>query len=59
VIACSQCGTEAEGADLDAGFVPLGWMVDHDDQRRVTVVCPACARHHARAIEGKLDPSWW
>ncbi len=57
--ACARCGAEAEGADLAVGIVPLGWMVEHDAQRRVTVVCPACARRHARDIEGKLDASWW
>ena len=57
--ACTQCGAVAEGADLDAGVVPLGWMVDRDAARGVTLVCPACARRHARAIEGKLDAAWW
>jgi hypothetical protein len=56
--ACGRCGAEAEGADLALGIVPLGWMVEHD-RERVTVVCPACARRHARDIEGKLDASWW
>jgi hypothetical protein len=59
MVACSQCGAEAQGADLARGIVPLGWMVEHDTRRRVTVVCPACARRHTRAIEGKLDASWW
>jgi hypothetical protein len=47
------------GADLDAGLVPLGWMVDRDAARGITLVCPACARRHARAIEGQLDAAWW
>jgi hypothetical protein len=57
--ACVRCGAEAEGADLASGVVPLGWMVDRDPDRGVTLVCPACAHRHARDIEGKLDASWW
>jgi hypothetical protein len=29
------------------------------DARGDRVVCPACAREHVRAIEGKLDQAWW
>jgi IS5 family transposase len=25
----------------------------------VVILCPACAREHARSIEAKLDPDWW
>jgi endogenous inhibitor of DNA gyrase (YacG/DUF329 family) len=56
VIACSQCGRSPEGDEGDA--VPFDWMTDRD-RGRVTVVCPACARQHSRAIEGKLDQAWW
>ena len=59
VIACVRCGAPAEGADLARGIVPLGWMVDREAGGPVTVVCPGCARRHARDIEGKLDGSWW
>jgi hypothetical protein len=59
MVACTRCGTPAEGADPAAGVVPLGWMVDRDARRGVTLVCPDCARRHARDIEGKLDASWW
>jgi hypothetical protein len=59
VTACTRCGAEAEGADLAEGIMPLGWMVERDGRRGVTVVCPDCARRHARDIEGKLDASWW
>lgn len=61
VIACAQCGRFPDGADApDAGqdAVPFDWMTDTDRGRR-TVVCPQCARRHARAIEGKLDRAWW
>jgi Zn finger protein HypA/HybF involved in hydrogenase expression len=57
MIACSQCGAVP---DEPAAGVPLGWTVEHDRARsRHTVVCPACTRRHARAIEGKLDQAWW
>jgi hypothetical protein len=29
------------------------------DHVAVTVVCPACAHRHARAIEGGLEQAWW
>ena len=59
VIVCAVCGAPAEGADLAGGIVPWGWMVDREAGGPVTVVCPGCARRHARDIEGKLDGSWW
>jgi len=58
MVTCSQCGAQAEGLDPDTP--PLGWMVERDSLTgRTTVVCPDCARRHARAIEGKLDQAWW
>jgi hypothetical protein len=57
MVACSQCGATAD-AEPDA--VPLGWMVEVDRRSgRRSATCPACARRHVRAIEGKLDSEWW
>ena len=55
---CSQCGVVAPAEDGPAP-VPLGWTLERDGQGRITAVCPACTRLHARAIECKLDASWW
>ena len=52
---CSACGTTA---DVPDGEVPLGWMVEREDAGTV-LVCSVCTREHVRAIEGKLDRSWW
>ncbi len=52
-LVCSRCGATAEGADA------LTWTVEYDRRRGRRAVCPACAREHIRAIEGKLDPEWW
>jgi hypothetical protein len=61
VIACSQCGIvplAPDGAAADAA--PIDWMVEREERTgRVTVVCPACVRRHARSIEGGLDQAWW
>jgi hypothetical protein len=57
VIACSQCGRSPD-SDVGEDVVPYDWMTDRD-RGRLTVVCPACARQHSRAIEGKLDQAWW
>jgi hypothetical protein len=56
---CSGCG-RTPGADepvTDAG-VPWTWSVSRDGDRE-TVLCPDCAREHARSIEAKLDDEWW
>jgi hypothetical protein len=57
VTSCSQCGVEA--GDDESGVVPLGWMFERQGQGPIIATCPACTRVHARAIEGKLDASWW
>jgi hypothetical protein len=56
--ACSQCG-ETPPTDATGEAVLLGWMVERGRDDSTTVVCPACAHRHARAIEGGLDQAWW
>jgi hypothetical protein len=56
---CSGCG-RPPGADepvTDAG-TPWTWSVARDENAE-TVLCPHCAREHARSIEAKLDEEWW
>jgi hypothetical protein len=58
MVTCARCGTQEEGPGPDTA--PLGWMVERDSRTgRTAAVCPACARRHARSIEGKLDQAWW
>jgi hypothetical protein len=68
VVVCAMCRVEAEPVDEPAEpdepggslVAPLGWMVERDARTgRVTALCAACARRHARSIEGKLDQAWW
>jgi hypothetical protein len=51
---CSVCGATV---DVPDGEVPLGWTLEREGV--AVLVCPACTREHVRAIEGKLDRSWW
>jgi hypothetical protein len=54
---CSGCGASARDAGaLDA--VPLDWSTAVEAGRPLTF-CPRCTRDNIRAIEGKLDSSWW
>ncbi|WP_237319990.1 hypothetical protein [Streptomyces sp. JJ36] len=48
---CYRCGAVAEGR-------PVTWVcsVENGDRR---YFCPECSRAHIRAIEGRLDSSWW
>jgi hypothetical protein len=52
---CSACGTTV---DVPDGEVPFGWTIEREDGR-MELLCPVCTRDHVRAIEGKLDRSWW
>ncbi|MFF4949347.1 hypothetical protein ACWC2K_22025 [Streptomyces chattanoogensis] len=48
---CAGCGAVAEGP-------PPTWTcsVENGEHR---YFCEACARENIRAIEGRLDSSWW
>ncbi|WP_455356043.1 hypothetical protein [Streptomyces sp. SYSU K217416] len=51
-VVCSRCGkTSAEGA-------PPTWTCSMESGRRL-YFCDGCARANLRAIESRLDSSWW
>ncbi|MEV0111819.1 hypothetical protein AB0H77_00995 [Streptomyces sp. NPDC050844] len=50
-LVCSRCGTVADGA-------PLTWTCSVENGTR-RYFCESCARENLRAIEGRLDSSWW
>jgi hypothetical protein len=52
---CSRCGTQERCAD---GGLPAGWSMEVAD-KRVTYMCPTCARANLRAIEAKLPEEYW
>lgn len=57
---CTLCGRVAD--PLRDGDPPLGWCVDRIEAHggeRTRWVCPECTRSHVRAIEAKLEHSWW
>jgi len=51
-VSCSLCGTTVPEA-------PISWMLETEPRRGQRWVCDRCAREHVRAIESKLDQSWW
>lgn len=55
---CAHCGTSRSAADP---MTALAWVSDRSEgvARGVRWMCPACARTHARDIEGKLPTEWW
>ncbi|MFF5388934.1 hypothetical protein ACFY5H_11240 [Streptomyces sp. NPDC013012] len=48
---CARCGRTAD-------TLPLTWTCSVEDDRRV-YFCEECSRANLRAIEGRLDSSWW
>ncbi|WP_189783863.1 hypothetical protein [Streptomyces capitiformicae] len=50
-LVCARCGATAEVPQ------PL-WLCSMENGRR-HYFCGACARENLRAIEGRLDSSWW
>nr|WP_246257495.1 hypothetical protein [Amycolatopsis anabasis] len=54
--ACFRCGAVR---DPDADPVAaLAWVAERD-RGTLRWLCPACAREHARDIEGKLPGEYW
>ncbi|MDQ8702245.1 hypothetical protein RCO28_07030 [Streptomyces sp. LHD-70] len=51
-VVCSRCGARAEGEQV------TNWTCSVEDGMR-RYFCDDCARTHLRAIEGRLDSSWW
>jgi hypothetical protein len=49
---CSMCGITV----LER---PMTWMLEADARGGPNWVCDGCARQNLRAIESKLDRSWW
>ncbi|MFG2604529.1 hypothetical protein ACGFT2_13380 [Streptomyces sp. NPDC048514] len=49
---CARCGTPADDPQ------PVTWTCSVEDGVR-RYFCENCSRENLRAIEGRLDPSWW
>ncbi|MEW2413923.1 hypothetical protein AB0953_09370 [Streptomyces sp. NPDC046866] len=52
-VVCARCGTRAP-----AGVAPPTWTCSVENGAR-QYFCVDCARANLRAIEGRLDSSWW
>ncbi|MEU9362639.1 hypothetical protein AB0D35_31795 [Streptomyces sp. NPDC048301] len=52
-VVCARCGTVA-----DSGTPPPTWLCSVENGAR-QYFCEDCARTHIRAIESRLDSSWW
>ncbi|MET9916577.1 hypothetical protein ACFV1C_29970 [Streptomyces sp. NPDC059605] len=52
-VVCALCGASA-----DSGSTPPTWICSVENGRR-QYFCDQCARTHIRAIESRLDSSWW
>ncbi|CAL9528428.1 hypothetical protein SUDANB38_04012 [Streptomyces sp. enrichment culture] len=50
-VVCSRCGATADHA-------PLTWTSSVENGTRYDL-CETCAREHIRAIESRLDRTWW
>ncbi|KUJ64325.1 hypothetical protein ACZ90_57120 [Streptomyces albus subsp. albus] len=50
-VSCARCGAVADGP-------PLTWTCSVENGVR-RYFCEDCARGNIRAIEGRLDSSWW
>ncbi|MEU8997165.1 hypothetical protein AB0952_32945 [Streptomyces caniferus] len=50
-LVCAGCGAVAEGS-------PPTWTCSVENGER-RYFCDGCARQNIRAIEGRLDSSWW
>ncbi|MGW4745141.1 hypothetical protein ACWEPR_10155 [Streptomyces sp. NPDC004290] len=50
-VSCAHCGRTADP-------LPMTWTCSVENGRR-EYFCEECARANLRAIEGRLDSSWW
>ncbi|MEU3723169.1 hypothetical protein [Streptomyces sp. NPDC031705] len=53
-VVCARCGTRSPGG----GPPPPTWTCSVENGTR-QYFCVDCARANLRAIEGRLDSSWW
>ncbi|MFF8866705.1 hypothetical protein ACF08B_32175 [Streptomyces sp. NPDC015139] len=51
-VVCARCGTLADGPE------PVTWTCSVENGVR-QYFCDTCSRENLRAIEGRLDSSWW
>ncbi|MGW2742573.1 hypothetical protein [Streptomyces sp. NPDC001450] len=51
-LVCARCGTPAGGSR------PVTWTCSVENGIR-QYFCDVCSRENLRAIEGRLDSSWW
>ncbi len=54
-LVCARCGAPARVAD---GPPPVTWTCSVESGVR-QFFCDTCSRDNLRAIEGRLDSSWW
>jgi hypothetical protein len=52
-VVCGRCGVAAAGPTP-----PVTWTCSVENGNRI-YFCDRCARDNIRAIEGRLDSSWW
>ncbi|MER6568046.1 hypothetical protein ABT288_18175 [Streptomyces sp. NPDC001093] len=52
VLVCARCGAPADGPP------PATWTCSVENGVR-QYFCDICSRENLRAIEGRLDSSWW
>ncbi|MDQ0992941.1 hypothetical protein [Streptomyces sp. V3I7] len=50
-VVCARCGAQAQGPQPT-------WSCSVENERR-RYFCDTCARENLRAIEGRLDSTWW
>ncbi|MFG2353868.1 hypothetical protein [Streptomyces sp. NPDC048521] len=51
-VVCARCCTPADGPQ------PVTWICSVENGIR-RYFCERCSRQNLRAIEGRLDSSWW
>lgn len=52
MLVCARCGAPADGPP------PATWTCSVENGVR-QYFCDICSRENLRAIEGRLDSSWW
>lgn len=52
---CRVCGAARDPDDPAA----VAWVLERDARGQAGVICPGCARRHARDIEAGLPTEYW